>query len=1577
MVLTPVGLHKDTAVHAFDVTKACDAQNIRFTSTGEELSEGCISNEKSNSKTFILPRNIDNKEYNIEGTILGIHVLHDFVIIFSHLEDNLDAIYKIKYANEDQFIRNNGCGVITGNFNFNTSYPIECLGIIENNNIKRVYWVDGLNQPRSINIETAFKKDNDGNINNPENKVDSTIFDFKPDLYTWLLVNIKIEKSEVGGIFPAGVIQYVVTSVNENNQESSVVYQSPLYYTSENGRGLSGEQLSNNSFRITIEAIPANKKFKVYRIVHTSINNFSVYDLGNYNVSENSESYTPSIAIENGPCNIPSYNPIKSWDINGSRDFGEELLNNSTFIPKDGYYGWWVVNTKDSEKVNTITLLDGYFFSSREEGDNSGIDRIAVYTGGNIGSRYRDIKKVIFWSKFNTGLEFENIVSPITNDIDSDLDISRLGLSPQFPEEEYFKYNITILDTGKEGTIVDNTYLKFLNTEPISPYTLCQKDNTLFFGNYKLLLNNFTDKFKSDIKNNSTKEFFLEECTTKSDNIEDLNNQYYFLSTLDNNSSENTYFHYGELYRFGVQFLHKTGYWSEVVYIGDEKNEVRVVPNKYNDALASKPLFKVSIPAEYLPQDEGYIGARLVVVYPESYNRSVLYQGIFFPTVFNVEDRIDNFPYAQPDWFSRYEYFNLVNANPSGESLAAEMNAKRGQPLFNRIGEFIPGGRELNSELQYEGYLEHPTVDDYKLTTQARKALIEKRYSGFCIDKNIMTFYSPELTFDDQSLNTKLNDAKIRIIGYVVPKTNFSKIDVTSGNIFDTIDGGFKELNIEDRSKGLSGTNISWHISNNQLTNHALWIDSIAKTNDSDVPPTLLDYRVLASFPIYPWQRSGSLNNMNSLAKEGLSRKSVLEKKKLSNLKICLSPVYLDSALNIEPERLSNIEICDAELAEDSSIIKLDLGLEEKVIYKSNINKVLLSSVDATAKVDSSEYFGETLFYNKVHAITSTAYADSSVIQSLQQISNEQYSKIDSLTGNIIGEGVNIIHTYSKDPIHMSYKTTRHLVFGLKHTKELISDSESSTRYYRMGVPLFPTLGDMESTHAENGYIWDKPEQITYYDVEKTTFNGTPILNSKVYYPVGEVYRDVVNPFNGTSKETLSAHSWIPCSDTILFSEVKNNLLEIKANRGDTYFQRFDCLKTYARTPEDENQIVDIISFPCETRINIDGRYDKNRGLKDNTNISPQNFNLLNDVYSQKENYFTYSYLDADDVKGTTFNNQILWSKTKVSGEKIDTWGSISPVNSMDLDGQKGTVNALRTYKNNIYCFQDCGISVIDFNSRVQIPTSDGVPIEISNSGKVTGKMYLSDKYGCQNKWSMAETNNGIYFADGYNKGIVLFNGKDTLDLSKSLFVNSVFSGLNLYKKWTPGWFDSIRTHYNSIDQDVYFTTKDFCLSYNEKAQSFTSFYSYEKVPYAFNVKGNYYQLKDNNLWRLHGGSDYNNFFGVDKDFSVSVIANADYLMDKVFENVELRTDDTLSFDIGNTTTDIKPFSELITENEYQKAVRDTSKLRKKFRVWRWPIGKDSNRDRIRNMWSKITIKGNKDYKKRLKLSSILVDYYI
>jgi hypothetical protein len=405
-----------------------------------------------------------------------------------------------------------------------------------------------------------------------------------------------------------------------------------------------------------------------------------------------------------------------------------------------------------------------------------------------------------------------------------------------------------------------------------------------------------------------------------------------------------------------------------------------------------------------------------------------------------------------------------------------------------------------------------------------------------------------------------------------------------------------------------------------------------------------------------------------------------------------------------------------------------------------------------------------------------------------------------------------------------------------------------------------------------------------------------------------------------------------------------------------------------------------------ETRINIDGRYDRNRGMSSNLNSRPTNFNLVNKVYTQTNNFFNYHTLDNNRFSNNVFPNTVTWSKTKTLGEDIDNWTNITMASVLDLDGDKGKLRAIKRFNNELIAFQDKGISNILFNSRSAINTVDGVPIELANSAKVDGKRYLTDKYGCQNKWSICESPNGLYFVDDLTKGIYLFNGQLSNISDKFGFhswINTVSNGVNV---WNPKDFSSIVTNYDRINSDVYFTMKDQCLSFNENLSAFSSFYSYEKTPYLFYINDETYLLHTNpnnvyNAFKLHGG-DYNYFFGSYVPYYVEVIGNSPEYLDKIFNNIEFRADDFLN----DTYVLSETFDTLSVWNEYQSNLnlplvyRDNwvSNLKKRFKTWRIQVPRDStnNRDRMRSQWLFIKLGKTNTSKNKTILHDIILDYF-
>ena len=145
-------------------------------------------------------------------------------------------------------------------------------------------------------------------------------------------------------------------------------------------------------------------------------------------------------------------------------------------------------------------------------------------------------------------------------------------------------------------------------------------------------------------------------------------------------------------------------------------------------------------------------------------------------------------------------------------------------------------------------------------------------------------------------------------------------------------------------------------------------------------------------------------------------------------------------------------------------------------------------------------------------------------------------------------------------------------------------------------------------------------------------FTNTPIVSAackgmfcgflwlgEIYDPIkaNHSYRD--NRFGGRTFNALKQNQWIIAGPVTELTGQQS--LTLQWLEGDTYYQRYDCLKSYPFTNADVNQNVEILSFMCETHINLDGRYDNRIGMSDNTTARPETFNLLNPVYDQQNTF--------------------------------------------------------------------------------------------------------------------------------------------------------------------------------------------------------------------------------------------------------------------------------------------------------------------------------------------------------------------
>ena len=820
-----------------------------------------------------------------------------------------------------------------------------------------------------------------------------------------------------------------------------------------------------------------------------------------------------------------------------------------------------------------------------------------------------------------------------------------------------------------------------------------------------------------------------------------------------------------------------------------------------------------------------------------------------------------------------------------------------------------------------------------------------------------------------------------------------------------------------------------------------------------------------SSWMIYPWQKSGSINN--DINRSDGARTSVLSKKKISNLKFSKENKWFASHNYWEAY---------------STTATINNGITNIQLFNSNEVQLIKVPIPENSSVSNINYYGniDTLLSSKDNYkqyFAGARKSDGSPI--IESIKDPVWYDASFNDVNLLHSGlITRIGDYEtnlespRDPVRMKYKSTPHFVFGLNYSSgsgsqvilpttfgsgysAVNSISDSTIPYWIKGTSSAPTptvytelkgvvaydydiypsaqewydgeylynsarrklyaytsakvlsnpefpfdeiyLGHMtswlfkyyeESTGVTYYYdVRREGDEYYLYNYDKSDSNDKEfgikqdVITEQVDKPylfLAELYRDItdiVNPFGGDTADAFKSNQWIPAGKPVTLSDTGNTIEFIY---GDTWYQRYDCLKTYPFTLEDENSIVEIGSFMCETRVNIDGRYDKNRGQISNLVMTPNNFNLLNPVYTQKNNFFNYRMLDEDFYKLNKFASTITWTKEKNSGAEIDAWTNITMASTLDLDGDRGEITALKTFNNEIFCFQKQGISNILFNSRVQIPTSDGVPIEITNGLKVQGKRYLSS-IGCSNKWSIAESSVGLYFIDSNTDEIYLFNGQLT-SLSTQLSFSQYIKEHNHLNKWNPLTFDNFRTHYDRNNGDVYFIDKDSCLVYSETIGQFTSFMSYECTPYMFNIDNNFYAIKDNKVWEQFAG-DYNSFYGETKPYSITVISNPDSFYDKVFNNIEFRADTWDNGKLLNTA-----FDTLEVWNEYQhgktslvNTMGRPSSLKKKFRVWRANIPRDSHnmRDRIRNTWAYVKLEHKNPSNYRTEFHDLMIHYFI
>lgn len=1517
-----------------------DALNIRINRKDGDTYLA-ITNERGNNNTNI----------NIEGDYVGHCVLDKYLVIFT-VKDNNSYIYRVQ-RDDNTYTT---ILLYKGALGFSQDYPIEALGVMETNLLYKVYWIDGNHQPRFIIITTPEYKNVDI-IDGKDytNLYNENLFDFVGKLQ--LDEEVTITKNYGSGIFSPGVIQYAFTYFNKYGQESNIFYTTPLQYISFSDRAGNPEDRIACSFKIDISKLDKNFNYlRVYSIHRTSIDA------------------------------VPTVLQLPDIEI-------------------------------DKTKTETET-------------------------------------------------------------------------------------SVSITDTGNIGTTVDPTKLLYIGGREFIPQTFAAKDGTLFFGDIELIAK---DTQVLEELNKLNRDSIIQNVDAITRQWEYSPATFYIEEKNRLDNGYNALFKTNETYRIGIQAQLSNGTWSQPVFIADKilntrypSVEITDTPSLTNNIYTIKQ-YTGAINIESIIDSlkgKGVKKLRACVVFPATYEREVICQGVINPTVYNAYFRSENAPFTQSSWFFRP---TVIDASKGlKNSLGKNIQHTHNKPLGASVNSASGYTKEIQS------MSDNTPLD--KITSPKQKN------SNFYIDENIVTFHSPDIEFDDNTWQLDYRGCKLKVLGYVELNSIYGDANITTS----TPTRGNKSNGFVHSIVGYNGKMPIGNRNNGGMVSHPLYYDTAVNENGEIIDKYY-------GYTIYPWHRGTSLNNdIANTADDKRVRSAMLKTKVMSNLKFFNKYTPINhfngsetSVMDIETPQLFN--------SEETTILKQDIDYLHPAkdalnnlsgIYWGNVDSLIAPSTEY--KIDTSEWSVTPASKDPIRIkYKSTPHLMFKFKQPVKEggypvqvliprhvdapdpgtwidypkwiIEGDPYDDIPddeimenepNYKGIIDVIGVRIYTDQSSGDLYNAYNYTNKTCYGLlndgttpflgkvlwNNETHIYDFTPVEAGIYKIEGPptliyllktidseedkgIFPidqffspeeysvtedqdehgntvTRYEVLITNTQKNYVqWDgdhllPSQRPSYAPSIKTSTSSTGTIRVEYSQPtfgikgegsdiapyllLVELTKEIDNKYGGESPDILQSHMWIPASDAVTLDSLVNKdgtVNPIKLMYGDTWYERYDCLKTYPFTREDQNQVVEIGSFMCETRVNLNGRYDRNKGELSCLQMSPANFNLLNKVYNQKDNFFNYKILDKDANRLNHFPYQFTWSLQKINGDSTDAWTNISLANVSDMDGAYGKLTKLVTFNDALFAFQEKALSAIAFNSRVQIPTSDGVPIEISNSYKVDGSKLINSYIGCYDKWAIESSPYGVYFFDKYSQSLYLYNGELT-NLSDTLGMKHWVSLLNKDSIWKPksSVSNGIRIFYDPNYKDVYFTPgpgSDIpALCYSEELKQFSSLLSYNGTEAMFPWGGNFYSLHKTDklgLWHNFVG-DYNYIYEDFNPYYISFISNENPLITKVFDVVEyqagLYQDGTELYD--------KPFNKVEAFNEYQEssAVLDNMNTRKKFRIWRTNIPRSSKvasttsttgnidrnrfgRARMRNPWVNIKLTHNNKDTAKLVLSSVAINYSI
>lgn len=1538
------GMMRDLAASKGSNQYAYEIRNLRLTAQ-EDSTFLALTTEKGNTQYSLITEDSPSSTATIIGTIIGYCTVgNDYIVIFTHDATDGDFIYRLHESADNTMF----CKCLYGkdvsssakDLGFTDNTKIEAIGIYENENMQKVYWIDGVNQPRVINVVA------DNDLISGWDSSSVCPFDFMLKMKLLETVDI-VKNTNIYGIFTPGTIQYVFTYHTKMGQQTPAFYVSPIYYTSPATRGASPEDSVSNAFTISLAHLDSN---------------FDYVDI--YSIQRTSENGTP---VCKKVVELKMTGSTLTYTDNG---INTEIVDYSDIL----YLGGTNIVPYTMEQKNNVLFFGNIKYNT---------DYITEAQKTDIfnDSKVEFVQSTTSVSKGSDGSYYM---------YDNQLDKSQAEISTFMSDESYYI-----------GIILQDEYGVWSDVIPVGGYI----DGTSTHEYYERHVNN------QRINDDDTTFNPVSVKVTFGDTAKDIISGYKKIkvvrlkenpSVLCQAAVSPTVFNKDR--KSGNTYAQSSWVFRPIV----PKETIKDYIYKHNYNIRTKftwetiggNLVKTDIKGEINGASSNDINISPAYIWRNSHDLSDNEFFVDWNVVTLHSPEIEYGNIQDGDYQVNLIGHTVLDTN--ADSLYLELNS----PV--RVGKGITQTNDTNIN-ESDAFLSPLWFEDALCYNYIYESGSSSTYTLNAWNVGLKVLYPIYPWHRNGSITTQREG--VSDLPYSVPKTK----------CFGELRCAYK--NHYTNSQGLDTSKVFIYQEDSQPI-------TIPADSDNDDYQGAITYFGEGNKLLSPYGYPLYADSDNKIYYENSSAANIHIRYKSSKHGVIQLKYGDDKVQTVLPNTISESTKEEFQPVFWSKKTPVDYKTVDSIGDYDYIVNLTIPSTDIedgvynsiTINYGGTGYFGIAILKEFIHRYMSLApgnyvYLNGStpvgtggvyvrdflwVVVSPSEWTTGYSNIFDSnLYYYLRPVGTSVI------PVDDSKRILVELINGFRklipyHAWSITNDS---------GGPYI--LVQWDSTVGTAGFI---PHNTEY----KTTISK--VMGS--YSTNDENYIYLTN-LKATQQNLTSFvnTSWIVAGKTERTSDVidipdeeqgdRGTVTAIKGTIGDAYYQRFDCLKTYPYSNEDVNQVVEILSFMCETHINIDGRYDTKRGLIDNTIVNGENFNLLNKGYTQDDNAFSYSFLDAEDFDVDNFPNQLTWTKQKVFGSHIDNWTHVVATSALDMDGNRGSVTALKLWNDKLLCFQDRGVALIKYNENVAISSTTGTPIELASSNKVEGKQYISTVIGCSNKDTIQATTTGLYFADS--------NTREIYKYSEGLQPISKSKGFNTYFYNHQVKFDKMKAFYDPTLKDVYFrihkniessvsnipqsqeqgeqqvsgtregdtptptpTNIDIeTLVFNEQFEEFTSILDYDMdfmFPYKDSLISVIKSGNNKGLWKQFAG-DYLKFFGTKKGYSLELLCSENPTEDKTFTNVEFRADvlngQSLVNDNSVPSANVLPFSHVKAWNEYQNtgdvAFSKTfaANASQKFRIWRGDIPRDyvNKLDRIRNPWMKLKLYktaltiGNTNYK--------------